>query len=158
MSLDVLAQRLSATWLADALTDSNWLFGTIEAVHVLALSLVLGSIAWVDLQLIGLGRSERPVRDTIARLLPITWSGFALAAVTGTSMIFANPVGYFGNTFFRVKLVLLAAAGLNALAFHFAAARGLDQPGALAPRVSAAVSLTIWVSVVVCGRWIGFTI
>ncbi|WP_375394410.1 DUF6644 family protein [uncultured Sphingomonas sp.] len=158
MSIDSLAQRLSATPLAETLTDSNWLFGTLEAVHVLALSLVLGSIAFVDVQLIGLGLRDRPPRETIARMLPITWAGFALAATTGTLMIFANPIGYFTNTFFRIKLALLVAAGLNVLAFHFGAVRRLDQPRSLAPRISGALSLTIWLSVVVCGRWIGFTI
>ena len=158
MSIDALAQRLSVTPLAVTLTDSNWLFGTIEAVHVLALSLVLGSIALVDLQLVGLGPRDRPPRETISRMLPITWVGFALAATTGTLMIFANPIGYFTNSFFRLKLILLAAAGLNVLAFHFGAARRLDKPRALAPRISGAVSLAIWISVVVCGRWIGFTI
>jgi len=158
MSIEDLAYWLSETPLAYALTDSTWLFGTVEAVHVLALTLVFGSIALVDLRLVGLVEPGRDPRQLLQQWLPFTWAGFALAAATGTTMIFANPSGYFTNFFFQGKLVLLLLAGINMIAFHFIASPRLAVPGALAPRISGAVSLTLWTSIIVFGRWIGFTI
>lgn len=156
MSLQSIAESLADTHLAELLTDSNWLFGTLESVHVLALTLVIGSIAMVDLRLVGVGRSDP--QQLIRRLVPVTWAGFGLALLSGSVMIFANPIGYAGNLFFRLKFALLAAAGINMLLFHFVTQRQLNRTGAWAPRVSGAVSLGLWLSIVGAGRWIGYTL
>jgi hypothetical protein len=155
MSLEDIADRLAQTPLAVLLTDSTWLFGVVEAVHVLGLTLVLGSIGLVDLRLLGLVERDRDPDAFVRRLLPLTWTGFALALVTGTTMIFANPQGYFGNFFFRGKIVLLVLAGLNVLVFH-----RVIQPraGTVLPRISGGISLALWLTIVSFGRWIGFTI
>lgn len=158
MSLDELAGQISETSLAYALTDSTWLFGTVEAVHVLALTLVFGSIALVDLRLVGLAFAGRDPQVLLRQWLPFTWAGFAAAAITGAIMIFANPQGYFANFFFQAKLALLLLAGLNMALFHLVASPRLAIPGAVAPRVSGIVSLAVWATIVVFGRWIGFTI
>ena len=63
--------------------ESNWLFPTIETVHVLALVLVVGSIFMVDLRLLGIASRARSVRDVTAQSLPLTWSAFAVAATAG---------------------------------------------------------------------------
>jgi len=155
MSLEDLATTLSTTPLAILLTDSTWLFGVIEAVHVMGLTLVLGSIALVDLHLLGLVERGRDTTALIRRLLPLTWTGFAVAAITGTTLVFANPQGYFTNFFFRGKLLLLVLAGLNVVVFH-----RFVQPraGRLGHRVSGGISLALWLTIVSFGRWIGFTI
>ncbi|NML93359.1 DUF6644 family protein [Novosphingobium olei] len=158
MSLQDLATTLSDTRLAIELTDSTWLFGTIEAVHVLALTLVFGSIAVVDLRLLGLWRKDATIPALLHELLPITWGAFALAAVTGITMIFANPFGYFENFFFKAKLVLLLLAGINVLVFHRFVLPRATSAQALAPRISGGVSLVLWLTIVSFGRWIGFTI
>lgn len=147
------ADTLSQTSLAVALTDSNWLFGVVEAVHVIALTTVLGSIGLIDLRVLGLTGRGRDPEPLLRVLLPVTWGAFVVAAITGTTMIFANPQGYFANFFFRGKLVLLLLAGINVLVFHRFA-----RPGAQAGRVSAGISLALWLTIVTFGRWIGFTI
>lgn len=158
MSIESLAERLADTSLAYALTDSTWLFGTLEAVHVLALSLVVGSIAIIDLRLLGIAGKDHDPQELLHRLLPFTWAGFALALASGTVMIFANPISYLANFFFRGKLLLLALAGANMVLFHLFSSRRLASQGAWAPRVSGAASLALWVSIVTFGRWIGFTL
>jgi hypothetical protein len=159
MSLQDLANTLAATPLAAELTDSTWLFGTVESVHVVALTLVLGSIGLIDLRLLGLVERESDADAFVHRLLPLTWTGFALAAVTGSTLVFANPQGYLANFFFLGKIVLLALAGLNVLVFHrFVRPNTTNTNAALAPRVSAGISLVLWLTIVSFGRWIGFTI
>jgi hypothetical protein len=158
MSLEDIAEWLAATPLAAELTDSAWLFGAVESVHVLALTLVFGSIALVDLRLLGLIDRNGDANDMIRRLLPLTWAGFALAAITGTTLIFANPKGYFENFFFLGKIVALALAGVNMLVFHVFVQPRVNAPGALAARLSGGISLALWLTIVSFGRWIGFTI
>lgn len=158
MSLEDFANTLADTWLATELTDSSWLFGTVESLHVVALTLVFGSIALVDLRLLGLVQKDRDVNVLLRTLLPLTWGGFALAAATGTTLIFANPIGYSENFFFKGKLVLLLLAGVNVAVFHWWVQPRANGPQALAPRISGGVSLALWLTIVSFGRWIGFTI
>ena len=158
MSLETIAQALSETGLATLLSDSSWLFGTVESVHVFALTLVIGSIALVDLRLIGVGPTRGSAQQVLARLLPFTLGGFGLAVLSGSILIFANPIGYSKNVWFGAKFALLALAGLNALVFHLFAQRKLMQDGALAPRISGGISLALWLGIVVAGRWIGYTV
>jgi hypothetical protein len=140
-----------------ALTDSVSAFPAIESLHVIAITLVVGSIMIVDLRLVGLASRERDPRDLIRSILPITWIAFALAAVTGSLLFAANPISYVANFYFLGKIVLLLIAGLNMIAFHLVAHRHLDRAGALLPKASGGASLALWVAIVAFGRWIGFT-
>ena len=158
MSLQDFAFWLSETRLAIALTDSEWAFPAIESLHVIALTLVIGSIAIVDLRLLGLASKQRDTGDLIAAILPITWLAFGVAAISGLLLFTANPVSYSENFYFLGKLSLLAMAGANMLLFHRFAHRQLAVPGALAPKLSGGASLTLWVTIVAFGRWIGFTL
>ena len=158
MSLEDIANSLAATPLAMEMTDSTWLFGAVEAIHVVALTLVLGSIALVDLRLLGLVGRDRDANVLIRALLPLTWSGFGLAVITGTTMIFANPKGYFENVFFQGKIVLLLLAGINVAVFHVFVQPRMRTADGLAPRVSGGIPLVLWLTIVSFGRWIGFTI
>jgi hypothetical protein len=113
----------------------------------------------VDLRLIGVAAVKRPLAAFTGQFLPITWSAFALAAVTGSLMFLAKPVSYVGNVFFLSKLALLLAAGMNMAAFHLLVERRAHQGEArVATRAFGLASLTIWIGVVALGRWIGFTI
>jgi hypothetical protein len=158
MSVEDLAIRLSETSLSMALTDSEWAFPAIESTHVIALTLVVGSIAVVDLRLLGLAAKNRDAKQLIASVLPLTWAAFALAALTGTLLFIANPISYSANIFFLVKLSLLLVACGNMLLFHFFTQKQLSREGALGPRLSGAASLGLWIAIVAAGRWIGFTL
>ncbi len=157
MSLENFALRLSESPLSIALTDSEWAFPAIESAHVIALTLVVGSIAVVDLRLLGLAARDRDPHHLIRAVLPLTWVAFAFAVATGVLMVVANPISYFANTAFLVKLGLLALAGVNMALFHVFAHKHLASDG-LAPRLSGAASLTLWVAIVSAGRWIGFSL
>ncbi|HEX7819081.1 MAG TPA: DUF6644 family protein [Sphingobium sp.] len=158
MSLEDIAIRLSESPLSIALTDSEWAFPTLESVHVIALTLVIGSIAVVDLRLLRLAARDRDPHQLIKAILPVTWVAFAFALVTGALLFVANPISYVANTAFLVKLGLLGLAGLNMLLFHLFAHKQLATESALAPRLSGAASLTLWVGIVTAGRLIGFTL
>lgn len=154
--LEALRDSAFGTWMA----ESAWAFPALETVHVLAIALVVGTIAQVDLRLLGLVQRQRPVRAVIAELLPYTWAAFALAVPTGLALFSARPVAYLAGWPMRLKLLALLLAGLNMLVFHLVTQRGIaawDQ-GRPAPaaRLAGALSLLLWVAVVLLGRWIGF--
>ena len=158
MTIETFAIWLSETPLAIALTDSQWAFPALESVHVIAIALVVGSIAIVDLRLLGLASKARDPEELIRAILPITWIAFGLAAVTGALLFTANPISYSANFYFLGKLLLLAVAGVNMILFHLFAHRHIGTEGALAPKISGGASLILWVTIVTFGRWIGFTL
>ncbi|MEO9133181.1 MAG: hypothetical protein ABI240_18495, partial [Sphingomonas sp.] len=121
-----------------------------------------GVIAMVDLRLLGLASQSYSVSRLTKALLPITWVAFACAVVTGLLLFSSQPATYYANFAFRMKMLLLLAAGFNMVLFHIFTMRGIalwDRDSAVPPaaRVAGLLSLITWVLVVGCGRWIGFT-
>lgn len=148
--------------LAELVRENDLLFPFIELVHVLAVCLVVGSIAVVDLRLLGFASVDRPVGRLMRSILPITVGAFGLAVAAGSLLFISHASKYLENRFFIAKITLIALAGVNMAVFHLIGARNLDQweNDALPPlfaRVAGGLSLFLWVSIVACGRWIGFT-
>ena len=141
---------------------TEWLFPAIETVHVLALTLVFGSISMVDLRLLGWTTRGRSVGSMMREALPWTWGAWGCAFVTGTLLFMSKASTYAYNTQFQMKLVAMFLAAINMLVFHFGVYRTLAKwDAAQTPPARAvmagAVSLCCWVAVVFCGRWVGFT-
>jgi hypothetical protein len=143
--------------------QSGVLFPWIESVHVLMATTVVGTIAIVDLRLIGYASHRRGARQLILDLLPFTWAAFALAVVTGSLLFTSNALSYAANVQFLSKMAVLVLAGINMAIFHMTAYQRIGQwndalPTPLGVRVAGATSLILWIAIVFLGRWIGFTI
>jgi hypothetical protein len=148
--------------LADNIRENDLLFPLIESIHVLSICLVVGSIFVVDLRLLGLASIRRSVGRVINGVLPLTWSAFAMAVASGSLLFISNATKYLANGYFVAKLFLILAAGLNMAIFHAISARDLPRwenqtPPPLRARLAGGLSILLWVAVVACGRWIGFT-
>jgi hypothetical protein len=148
--------------LADAIRENDLLFPLIESVHVLSICLVVGSILAVDLRLLGLASIHRPVSRIISGILPITWCAFVIAVASGSLLFISNATEYLGNGYFVAKILLIGMAGVNMAIFHGISAKDLprwenDTAPPLPARLAGGVSVLLWVSVITCGRWIGFT-
>jgi hypothetical protein len=153
---------LEDSGLADSIRENDLLFPFIESVHVVAICLVVGTILVLDLRLLGVASTERPVSRLARAILPVTWSAFAIAATSGFLLFISNASKYLANGYFIAKLCLIAAAGLNMVVFHGISARDLQQwekdaSPPLRARLAGAFSILLWIAVVACGRWIGFT-
>jgi hypothetical protein len=162
MTLASLLQSLYETHLAAQIRENELAFPLIETVHVLAITLVVGSIAVVDLRLLGGASRERLVSRVANDVLPVTWTAFCVAAISGFLMFMSNAPAYSRNGYFQAKILLLALAGLNMALFQGYVARDLAAwdgrlPTPRAARAAAACSLGVWTLVILTGRWIGFT-
>jgi hypothetical protein len=153
-------------WLAEqpasvALRESLYVWPLIESTHVLTLAVFVGTAAMLDLRLLGASFGAVPASAFTGRLLPWTRVAFAVMAATGLLLFYATPVRYYQNLFFRLKLILLVAAGLNVWLFHSRVHRSveawdLEARPPRAARVAAIVSLTMWAGVVVAGRLMAY--
>jgi hypothetical protein len=157
-----LISYLEGSALADAVRESDLLFPLIESVHVLAICLVVGSILAVDLRLLGVASRNLSVSRVTRGILPLTWCAFVVAVGPGGLLFVSNATKYLGNGFFIAKMLLIGCAGLNMVIFHVISAK--DQPRRddqkrlpLPARLAGGVSIVLWILVVACGRWIGFT-
>jgi hypothetical protein len=159
MDLQSLCQWLYDIPAVTALRESDDVFPIVETIHVLGICLMVGTIATVDLRLTGSILRQQPPASISKALLPYTWAGFGLMLLTGLPLFAAEAVKLYGNPAFRLKLLLLALAGANALLFHKTTYKGMtqwDKTGAIPARARAFAyaSLLFWCGVVVSGRLI----
>lgn len=153
-------QYLAGMPLAMWVKGSTWAYPMLETAHVIGLGLLFGAIVMMDLRLLGISR-VLPVQALGRHLLPAAWTGFAINAVSGVLLFISDAVEFAGNTAFRVKLVLIMLAGLNALLFHARVYRHAgewdDAKGPPAGAMAAAVlSLVLWLAVITAGRMIAY--
>jgi hypothetical protein len=122
---------------------------------------MLWPAALLDLRLLGVVMTKRPVSQVAAQFLPWVWTGFTTMILTGAILFSAEAVKCYQSPFFRTKVVLLAVAGLNALAFHKAVFRGVEVwdkeiPTPWRAKLAGGLSLSIWIGVVAMGRALAY--
>jgi hypothetical protein len=161
MALEQALTRLQDLPLPTQIRESDWMFPTIETVHVFALVLVVGTIMTVDLRLLGFANKERPFSQVASEMLPWTWAAFAVAALAGMLMFSSKALTYYSNIPFRLKMACLLLAGINMVMFHRLGTRHLEawdrgRPPRAA-KLAGGASLLLWTTIVAAGRWIGFT-
>ena len=152
---------LEATPGSIALHESIWVYPIVESLHVLSLAVFLGLTVVMDLRLLGASLRGSPVSEVIKRLMPWIIAGFVVIMGTGALLFYADPVKTYQNLFFRLKLLFLVVAGLNAGLFHLMAARtlpgwDLDPKPPARARLAAALSLALWAAIVICGRMMAY--
>jgi hypothetical protein len=162
MDITAILKSLEDSGLATRIRDSLFLFPLIESTHVFGLALVFGTIAIIDLRLLGIASTRRPFTRMWSDILKWTWAAFALTALTGALMFITNARVYYHNSFFRAKMLLLVLTAVNMLAFELTARRTVDRwdnaPSAPpAGKRVAALSLALWIGIIFMGRIIGFT-
>jgi uncharacterized protein DUF6644 len=162
MEIVGILRSVEASSLATWIRDSLYAFPLIESFHVIGLTMVFGTIAVVDLRLLGLASTRRPFSTLALETLKWTWVAFGLTVSTGVLMFSTNPVAYYQNLAFRFKMTLLLLAGINVLLFNRTAGRTVDRwnrqrAAPFAGKLAAALSLLLWIGVIFLGRWVGFT-
>jgi heme/copper-type cytochrome/quinol oxidase subunit 4 len=160
MSVLGWCQWLERTRLATAISESVWLFPIIEGSHILALPLSVGMILMFDLRLLGLafqgGSASSLMRDVLR------WSkvGFAVMFLTGVLLFMTQASKAYESVFFRAKLVFLLMLGLNAALFQVVFYPKMEQWAGegtpLGARVCGALSLIVWIAVIICGRTMAY--
>jgi hypothetical protein len=154
-------QWLETTRLSTALRDSVWVFDITETIHTVGIIFVAGTIMLVDLRLLGLGLKGESISEVVSRIVPRTLWGFGLMFVTGGCLFAAEAVKLYQSPAFRIKLVLLSLAGLNALIFHLTIYRQAPrwENASVAParaRLAGLLSLILWICIIAAGRAIAY--
>jgi hypothetical protein len=160
-SLLHICRWLASTAIGTLIRESDNLFSAIETTHVLGIIFTAGTIAIVDLRILGLALVRYSVAEVLGPLVRITWLGFIVMASSGFLLFWSEADKLYVNWAFRVKLVLLLMAGINQSMFQRTYLHDIPRwdPAAIPPwraRAGAALSLGLWVGVVVMGRAIAY--
>lgn len=135
------------------LAEHAWAYPALEVVHIVGIALLLGNLVLLELRVWG-AAPALPLQPLARLALPLVLAGFAACAASGLLMFSTRPAELLANESFVLKLGLLMVAGSNAAWFH---ARGSLVRADGWARALSALSLGLWLSVIVCGRWIAYT-
>ena len=155
MSLLPWFEWLQHTQVGMAIASSSPLRASVEIVHLLGMAATVGSIIVVDLRLLGLGMRRNPVRRVLEDLTTVTWVGLGVSLPSGGLLLTSGAVDYYHNLLFWTKMALLVTALIIHTTLYRKAVR---NPRALAPlwtKLLACLSLALWLSVGLAGKWIG---
>ena len=152
------------TWLeglgwTTALRESPFGYPLLETSHVACIVFFAGLVIMMDLRLVGLAFTHAPLAQIQQRLFPWQMAAFVPSAVSGVLLFCVDPLRYYRNALFLAKLVFLALAGLNAMAFHLRTNRRTEpwdaDPQLIATaRLAGTASLLLWSLIIVSGRLI----
>jgi hypothetical protein len=155
---------LEASGLGQAMRQWLWLYPSVETIHIVGIGLLFGSIAVLDLRLLGFSRSF-PARKLASHVLPWTLGSFLLIIPSGFLMFTAHATEFIDSEVFLLKMGLIMAAAVNAGIFHTTVFRSADVwdaeemrklPPPPSVRAFAAISLLLWISVIACGRLLAY--
>lgn len=140
-----------------AMRSSPWFFPVIATIHLMGLAVIGGSVLVVDLRLLGLGLRRQPVAQLAQDAERWLFGSLLVMASTGILLFMCFATKYYYLTFFWVKM----AALFLVLVVTFSVRRrvAMADETRMSPvwsKVVALVSLSLWTTVAIGGRWIGF--
>src|SRR5690606_10901774 len=155
--MDFLAW-LQGTAFATAVAETIWAYPLLETLHALGMAMLLGSLGLTNLRVLGY-KPELPLLGT-QELLPLAWLGFTINAASGLALFASDAIYFFSSYTFRIKLLLIALAGVNAVVLAhkvFWEPATSDAVAGKGAKWLAASSLVFWVGAAVAGRLIAYT-
>jgi uncharacterized membrane protein len=146
-----------SSWIGHFVSDSRWMFPAIEAVHIVALCLMFGAILMLNLRLLGVTLTEKPVKQLARELAPWVFCSLVIILITGVLLFSSEALKSYASVPFQVKMVFLGAAML----FHYTVYRRITKTddAQISPalgKLAAIVSILLWLGVGIGGRGIGF--
>jgi hypothetical protein len=156
-----ICQWIQDTQIGTALRESVWWFPIIEGTHVLALALSVGTLLVLDLRLAGFVLKGRRVSEVSRQIVPWSMVGFAIMFTTGILLFWCQAVKAYGSLYFRLKLLALLLAGINAVVFELRTRRTIatwdaDVVPPLPVRLAGIFGMILWAGVIAAGRTMAY--
>jgi len=157
------ANWIAGTELSHTFQDyADWIIPISQSIHIISVSVVFIAAILISTRLLTTANSNLTVSRLTRTLVPWMWGALGVLLLTGTIQTIAEPVRQFVTPVFWAKMIMIvvvmvmtavftAAVRANAPAWDVAASR---PPAA---RLFAITSIVLWVAVIVCGRFIGWT-
>ena len=143
-------EALEQAYWVRTFSTTGWMYASVSVIHYLTMFWFIGSIAIVDLRVMGVAAKKRNVTEFAAQIFPWAWTGMALAIVSGFFMFTGDAGGWAPDPVFHVKLFMIAIS----IVFAIIVQRGIPK-WALAPeiptsaKIIALISLLLWIATIV---------
>ena len=162
MTIFEICEWLEATALGAIARESLYGFQILVGVHILGLILSVGLLLWVDLRMVGVSLTAVRLSEVYRSISPWFLAGFCVMFLSGVAIFAGFATSAYDNRAFRIKLVALALAGINALIFHAIAKEMSGVPDAsrrppTRVRIAGLVSVILWATVILSGRMMSYT-
>jgi hypothetical protein len=159
--LTYFSHWLGTTALSDVIQNVAWIIPLVQTIHILSISIVLSSVGMLDLRLMGLAGKRVTISGMAERFLPWIWGGLAVLAVSGALLIVGEPDRSLPNPAFQLKMLLLLTVIVVTLVFQQTVRRNaefwdLSPAHRHSAKVTATISLALWLAIAVCGRLIAY--
>jgi hypothetical protein len=157
-----LAEWIASTDLSLVLRIHQWIVPTSQSIHILGVCMLFTCALVINSRILGIGSAGRTVPELVDALVPWMWVALAGLVVTGIAQTIAEPVRQFVTLAFWAKMAMIVvvvvmtkvyAARLRAHASKWSAGSA-PPPGA---RAFAVASSLLWIAIIVCGRFIGYS-
>ncbi|MFT3904738.1 MAG: hypothetical protein QM718_00325 [Steroidobacteraceae bacterium] len=156
------ADWIATTQISTLFQNVLWVVPLSQSIHIICLSTLFGAVLMINLRLLGVGSSGRSISQLVNTLIPIVWGALAVLLFTGTVQTIAEPVRQFVTPAFWGKMGMIVAVMAGTWVFTRAVRKNAalwDNPATRpgVAKVFAIVSTLLWVAIIACGRFIGYT-
>ena len=161
MSLLEFAKAIDSTSLSTTIKSVSWIVPLVQCVHILMVGVVFVSILMISLRVLGRVRKDEPLAQTWSRFAPFLWNGIVVMVITGVILVISEPVREFMALSFRLKMLLLLICVVSAAVFGRVMRGAVMATGAESTlpsgiRVTAVVTLVLWIAIIFLGRAIAY--
>jgi len=161
MSLLEFAKAIDSTSLSTAIKTISWIVPLVQCIHILMVGVVFVSILMISLRLLGRARTDEPLSQVWNRFAPFFWIGLVVMVVSGVLLVISEPVRELMALSFRLKMLLLAICVVSAAIFgqrmrSAVSATGANLPLPAGMRVTAVLTLAMWIAIIFLGRAIAY--
>jgi len=161
--LQSFASWLSQTPASQIIQNVLWIIPLVQTLHILAIAVVLSSVAMIDLRIFGLAGRRATMMQTADRYVPWLWWGLLVLALTGVTLITGEPVRSLTNPAFQIKMLLLLGAVAVTISFQRSVRKNAvvwdtRVRSSSSIRVAAVGTLLLWFAIAVAGRWIAYMV
>jgi hypothetical protein len=159
--LQIFSKWLGATAASAVIQNVSWIIPLVQTIHILAIAIILSSVGMLDLRLLGLAGKRVTISGMAERFLPWIWGALVVLALTGAILITGEPDRSLLNPAFQIKMALVVSAIVVTLIFQRTVRRNaafwdLSPARRRSARLTALISLAIWLAIAICGRLIAY--
>jgi hypothetical protein len=156
------ADWLSTTPVSVALQNHSWMVAASQSIHILGICVVFTSACMINTRILGFGATGRTVSQLTNTLVPWMWRALTVLLLTGVIQILAEPVRQFVTPAFWAKMIMVVIVVIVTALYARSARRGAaswDEVGCrhVGAKLFAIISSLLWVAIIFCGRFIGYT-
>lgn len=152
-----LFEWFEMTSIGVVVRESIWMFPVIEAVHLLGLCLLGGTLLVVDLRMLGWGLNRQTIGELSDNMRPWLNGAIALMGTTGVLLFLSEAVKCYYNQSYWVKMITLVIALIFTFTLRAHVAGNGGMSASIRTRLVAVASMMLWFTVAAAGRWIGFS-